>query len=150
MDFSKKPGGMYSPLQQWVERFFADDDALLKRWKEGDISHPAVNVHENPTSWEVEVAAPGFGKEDFQISADQGLLTIRAERKSEQSSEDDDGKKYLRKEFSYSRFERCFTLPQGVDEHAVKATFENGILRLTLPRKSEAKQVKARQIPVSG
>jgi HSP20 family protein len=149
MELSKKPGGMHAPLQQWVERFFADDEAFLKRWKEEDISLPAVNVCEHPEFWDVEVAAPGFGKEDFQVSAGQGMLTIRAERKSDSASEDE-GKKYLRKEFSYSRFERSFTLPQGVDEHAVKATFENGILRLTLPRMTEAKREKVRQIPISG
>lgn len=147
MKLSPWMGASASPLQQWVERFFADDEAFLRQWKKEDISLPAVNVRETPQAWEVEVAAPGFGKDDLKITAESGLLTIRAERKTDQESKDEE-RKFIRKEFSYSRFERQFSLPEDVREEEVKATFENGILRLHLPRQANGTRKETRQIPI--
>lgn len=125
------------------------DDAFFKDFFEvsprtiANTSVPAVNVKENDNEFTVELAAPGLGKEDFKISIEEGILTISSESKSEEVSQDDEGR-YTRKEFSYSSFSRSFTLDeQHVDTENIKANYDAGVLKLVLPKKVEAeKEVK--------
>lgn len=98
---------------------------------------PAVNIKENETDFTIELAAPGLSKEDFNIEVDNNVLTISSERKSENETSDDQGK-YTRKEFSFHSFKRSFTLPEIIDENAIKANYENGVLNVQLPKKEEA------------
>jgi HSP20 family protein len=116
------------------------DDDFLKRNK-----MPAVNVKENEKNYEIEVAAPGMKKEDFNIAVDNGILTISAESKDEKEQKEDN---YTRREFSYSSFSRSFSLPQNVDEDNIKAKYENGVLYLTVSKIEEAKPHK-KTIPLS-
>ncbi len=108
------------------DRFF-DADWLRKQ------SVPAVNVKETEKSFEIELAAPGLTKKDFEISVDNGMLTISSEKKEEKEEKE---KNDTRKEFSYSSFSRSFTLPENVNEEDVKAYYEDGILKLHIAKKA--------------
>ncbi len=98
-------------------------------------SIPAVNIKENDKNFEVEVAAPGMDKKNFKVEVENNVLTISAEKKEEKKEKKDN---YSRKEFSYESFERSFTLPQDVvDADKIKAKYENGILKIDIPKKEE-------------
>jgi len=97
---------------------------------------PPVNIRETEESYAVELMAPGMKKEDFNIELDNELLTISAEIKSENNTEEKG--KFTRREFSYSSFKRTFTLPETVKEDGINASYENGILSIALPKKEEA------------
>jgi HSP20 family protein len=104
---------------------------------------PAVNVIENKDHYEVEVAAPGFNKDDFKVSLENGMLTISAENSTEEKEEKRD---YTRREFSHSSFSRTFTLPENVEENHIKAKYHDGLLAIELKKSgkklSEGKQIK--------
>ncbi len=98
-------------------------------------SIPAVNIKENDKNFEVEVAAPGMNKKDFKVEVENNVLTISAETKEEKEEKKEN---YSRKEFSYESFERSFTLPQDiVDADKIKAKYDNGILKIEIPKKEE-------------
>ncbi|SCX78857.1 Hsp20/alpha crystallin family protein [Flavobacterium caeni] len=99
------------------------------------ISVPPVNIRETDTSFEVELSAPGKSKDDFNIEVENELLTISSEYKSESTTEEG---KFTRREFSYSSFRRSFTLPETVKDDDIKANYENGILKISLPKREEA------------
>ena len=99
------------------------------------LSTPAVNIKENETGFDLELAVPGAKKEDFKIEVDNEVLTISSEGKTE--NEETNGN-FRRKEFSYTAFKRVFTLPETVDGSKIDASYENGILKLALPKKEEA------------
>jgi HSP20 family protein len=96
---------------------------------------PPVNIRETDQSFEVELSAPGKAKEDFNIELDNDLLTISSEFKTENTVEEG---KFTRREFSHSSFRRSFTLPETVKEDDIKASYENGILKISLPKREEA------------
>ena len=96
---------------------------------------PSVNIKDNTEAFELELAVPGFKKEDFKVEVDNDVLTISSEVKSENEEVKDN---YTRKEFSFSSFKRAFTLPETVDGNKIDANYEDGILKLTLPKKEEA------------
>jgi HSP20 family protein len=93
---------------------------------------PATNILEGEKEFKLELAAPGLAKDDFRISLDKNILTVLSEKETGQKDEN-----YTRYEFSYGRFSRSFTLPKSVDTEQINATCENGILRITLPKKKE-------------
>ncbi len=107
---------------------------------------PSVNVVEKVDSYRVEVAAPGLEKEDFEVSIDNGFLNISA--KKEHRDEVKEGDKYMRREFNYSSFTRSFQLPETVKADDIAANYENGVLKITLPKKDEAKIEAAKVIEI--
>lgn len=107
---------------------------------------PSVNVKETADAFEVEMAAPGMQKNDFNITLDGNTLTISSER--EHKDEREDGR-YSHQEFSYQSFQRSFVLPKDVvEEEGIIARYENGVLHLTIPKKEEAKQKAPRRIEI--
>jgi HSP20 family protein len=118
------------------------DELLKPDWLGGmqnfNANVPAVNIKETDISFGIELAAPGKTKEDFNIEIDHNVLTISSEEKSEKSEKEETEGKYTRKEFSYSSFRRAFTLPETVNTESINATYENGVLNVTLPKKEEA------------
>ncbi|HHM21507.1 MAG TPA: Hsp20/alpha crystallin family protein [Bacteroidetes bacterium] len=106
---------------------------------------PAVNIMETDNNFRIELAAPGFNKNDFEVKVDQGLLTIsgRKEVKNEDTNE-----QYTRREFNYVEFTRNFQLPESVNPEAIKAGYENGILHVVLDKKDEAKPQPVRTIKI--
>lgn len=102
---------------------------------------PAINVKENQSGYELELAAPGMTKEDFHVSVDKdGVLNIKMEHKDENQQENN-AVRYLRREFSYANFEQRLQLPDDVDRDKIMARVEDGVLRIGLPRKTEKEEI---------
>ncbi len=106
-------------------------------------SLPAVNIKETKENFQVELAAPGMKKDDFNVVLEKNLLKISS--KKEEKNEDG---KFTRKEFSYQSFLRTFTLPNTVDSESIEASYQDGILKLMIPKKEEAKEKPVRTINV--
>lgn len=119
---------------------FSDND--LSKFFGTDVfaSAPAVNISENDKGFKIEVAAPGFSKENFSLNIEKRTLTIKGEHKAETTEEKTD--KFTRREFQFGSFERKFTLPENVNQESIEAKYENGILSITILRLEEVKQVK--------
>lgn len=109
-----------------------------------NYSFPAVNIRENETDFEIELASPGFEKKDFKVHAENGILNIKAEKKKESEEKE---KAYTRKEFSYESFERRFSIPVNTSDEKVSATYENGILKIKIEKDLKAISAK-KEIPV--
>lgn len=107
---------------------------------------PAVNVVESAEGYRIEVAAPGLQKSDFKLNLDHNRLTISAEKENKAEAS---GEKYTRREFSYSSFQRTFTLPTTVDGEKINATYTDGVLHVELPKREEAKVKPARSIEIA-
>jgi HSP20 family protein len=115
---------------------FVGSDAVLNQ--------PAVNVVETDASFKLELAAPGFDKQDFKVNVENDFLTITASRETKNEEQNE---RYTRREFSVTSFKRSFKLPKTVNQEAIAAVYENGILNVTLGKKEEAKPlVKTIQI----
>jgi len=142
-------------LTKTSERFPALFDNFFKPWNEwfeNDNNFgsrlariPSVNITENKDEYNVSLAVPGMKKDDFKIDVDGNMLTISCEK--EEAKEEKD-KKYTRKEYSYSSFSRTFTLPDEVNREKIDARYEDGLLKISLPRKEEVKKFAAKQIAV--
>lgn len=126
------------------------NDVLRPDWFGGmenlNSSVPAVNIKETNENFELELAIPGFKKDDFNVEVDENILTISSEVKSENETKENN---YTRREFSYSSFNRAFTLPETIDDSKINANYEDGILRLTLPKKEEALPKPKRMIEIA-
>lgn len=108
------------------------------------FSHAAVNVLETENEFKLEFAAPGFDKQDFNIHVENDLLSVSANRETKNEEKNE---RYTRREFSVASFKRSFKLPKAVNQDAIAAVYENGILHVTLGKKEEAKPtVKTIQI----
>ncbi|RKS98060.1 Hsp20/alpha crystallin family protein [Chryseobacterium defluvii] len=108
---------------------------------------PSVNIKETGDAYEVEVAAPGMEKNDFKVTLDGNLLTISSSKEDQREEKNDN---YTRREFSYQSFQRSFQLPKDVvDQDNINARYDNGLLRLTIPKKEEAKKKEPRLIEIS-
>ncbi len=115
-------------LRSWVEDFFSDFKLFPG---EGASISPSVNIRETEGMFVVEVAAPGKKKEDFVLEIKDNILTISSEHKEEQEEKSEN---FMRKEFSYNKFSRSFTLPENVDKEKIKATYKDGLLLIDLPK----------------
>ncbi|HWB92973.1 MAG TPA: Hsp20/alpha crystallin family protein [Puia sp.] len=109
------------------------------------VSMPAVNIAETKDQYEVSLAAPGMKKDDFNIDVDGSTLTISAETKEEKEEKEE---RYTRKEYNYSSFSRSFTLPDWVNKEKINASYENGLLKVVLPKTEAAKQTPSKHITV--
>ena len=121
---------------------FFDNDWMVK----ANATAPSINVIDNEKDYEVELAAPGMTKNDFNIHInDEGDLVINMEKKEENSEKDKKTKKYLRREFSYSKFEQTLVLPDNVDKKAIHAEVKDGVLTVSLPKVQE-QEVKVNRV----
>ncbi|WP_439152309.1 Hsp20/alpha crystallin family protein [Winogradskyella sp.] len=113
---------------------------------EEDSLMPAMNVKEHDNDFEIEFAAPGFNKKDFEVTIDDNVLNVCGEKKHEVEEKEED---YTLKEFSYNSFKRSLTLPKTVNtDQKVKATYKDGILKLNLQKKEEAKAQQPKKVEV--
>ena len=123
-------------------------DDFFKPWKEwmtdfnggrsfGALTVPAVNVSEDKDSYKLSLAAPGMKKNDFKVDVEDNVLTISAETEEKKEEKNE---KYSRQEYNYSSFSRSFALPETVEQHKIEAHYEDGILKLSLPKKEHAKK----------
>ena len=122
--------------QNWLPSIFNDffdNEQMVK----ANATAPAINVIETEKAYKVELAAPGMTKEDFNVRIDEeNNLVISMEKKTENKEEKKDGR-YLRREFSYSKFQQTMILPENVDKDHISAQVENGVLNIELPKLSE-------------
>jgi HSP20 family protein len=122
-----------------VSRVFGDDEGIARgAW------NPNVDIYENKDQIVIEAELPGMSREDFDLSFENNVITLRGERRFEKRDESDN---YHRVERSYGSFTRSFTLPPTVSGEGVSAEYRNGVLRITLPKREE---VKARRIEIAG
>jgi len=105
---------------------------------------PAVNISETENSYHVELAAPGLKKDDFKLNLEGNQLTISVEQNSDH---EDNRKNYSKREYSYSSFVRSFTLPESADDSNIDANYTDGVLRIDIAKREEAKTVR-RQIEI--
>lgn len=145
----KTNGSLFPAIPSLLDEFFGRDwlDSNMSDWRTTGSTLPAVNVHETNNDYMIEVAAPGMKRDDFKIELENNLLTISSQR--EDSHEEKDGN-YTRREFSYQSFQRSFSLPQNrVKGDDIKAKYDDGILRITVPKTEDAKAKPAKQIAVA-
>lgn len=130
--------------QNWLPSIFNDffdNDWMVK----ANATAPAINVFETAKEYKVELAAPGMTKEDFNVHIDEeNNLVISMEKKTENKEEKKEGR-YLRREFSYSKFQQTMILPDDVDKEKISAQVENGVLNIDLPKFSEQEKEKAKR-----
>ncbi|MCR4582191.1 MAG: Hsp20/alpha crystallin family protein [Prevotella sp.] len=132
----------------WIPEVF-NDLFNTEFMPKASATAPAINVKENDKQYVVEVAAPGMKKEDFNVHInDEGNLIIKLEQKQEQK-EEDKSTRYLRREFSYSKYEQTLILPDDVKKDAISAKVENGVLTVDLPKIVEEKVKVSRQIDIA-
>lgn len=123
---------------------FFDTDFMPK----ANATAPAINVKESEIDYEVEVAAPGMTKEDFNVHLNQdGDLSIKMESKKN-NAEEEKKAHYLRREFAYSKFEQTLILPDDVDKEKISAKVSDGVLTVVLPKIRKEKKNVVRQIVV--
>ncbi|MAB48142.1 MULTISPECIES: Hsp20/alpha crystallin family protein [Winogradskyella] len=129
-----------------LKNFLSSDDFFNNDFFEEDSLMPAMNVKEHDDDFEIEFAAPGFNKKDFEVTIDDNILNVCGEKKHEAEEKEED---FTRKEFSYNSFKRSMTLPKSVNtDQEVKATYKNGILKLNLLKKEEAKAKQPKKVEV--
>ena len=119
--------------QSWLPEIF--NDFFANEWMtRTNATAPAINVIEDEKNYKVEVAAPGMNKEDFKINVtDDNYLVLTMEKKNE-SKDEDKKRKYLRREFSYHKFEQSLALPEDVNKDDINATVHDGILTIEIPK----------------
>ena len=146
---------MNRQLARTTERLpFLFDDFFMNPWQDwfsGGLSAkplaaPLVNISERKEDYLVSLAAPGLQKKDFKIDVEGNLITISCEPEDTVEEKEE---KFSRKEYSYSSFERSFTLPDEVNKEKIDARYNDGILEIMLPKKEEAKKLTiSKQIEV--
>jgi len=134
----------------WLPSVFNDlfDTDFMPK---ANATAPAINVKETDKAYTVELAAPGMTKEDFNVHInDEGNLIIKMEKKSCETDNKDEDKsaRYLRREFSYTKFEQTLILPDDVKKEDIAARVENGVLTVKLPKLIEEKVKVSRQIEI--
>ena len=133
-----------STYRRSIDHFFNDRYRRLVGM-ENEFT-PAINVSEQEPYYVIEAATPGLKKEDLSIIVNNGMLTISGDRRSEEQKEKNG---YILMEFNYSAINRSFTLPADVDDEQISATYEDGVLRIQLPREiGEEEKEAQRAIPI--
>lgn len=134
--------------QNWLPEIF--NDFFANDWMtRTNSTAPAINVIEDDKDYKVEVAAPGMNKEDFKVNVtDDNYLVLTMEKKNE-SKDEDKKRKYLRREFSYHKFEQSLALPEDVNKDEIKASVTDGILTIEIPKvKACEKKPTVKQIAI--
>lgn len=129
-----------NPFSDLFESYFNDSfisDRMVSRV-------PAVNISETEEDYEIEVGAPGLKKEDFKINLDKNMLNISVEKPFESNEQN---KTYSKREYNYSSFVRSFALPESADNANIAAEYMDGVLKISVPKKEEAK-MQPREISI--
>jgi len=130
------------------DRFFEGDlfDWSNRNFSLTNTTLPSVNIRENAGEFKVEVAAPGFDRGDFKLELNHDVLTISSEKQVENETKEDEH--YSKREFSYQAFTRSFTLPDSADAERIDATYDKGILHVSIPKKEDSKTKPSRMIEI--
>lgn len=149
MSLIKRNGNSVPSIPALFDDFFSRE---LFNWGNTNFSStnttvPAINIREKEDHFEVEVAAPGMEKKDFNITLEGNVLMISS---AKQHTDEKKEENYTRREFSYQSFQRSLELPKGiVDGEKIKANYENGLLHLAIPKKEEAKRKAPKKIEIA-
>ena len=150
MTLAKLSNNWFPSFPSIFDRFLEGDlmDWNSSNYSSTDTTVPAVNVTENDNEFCIEVAAPGMNKKDFNVSYENGRLTISSEHKDEKEEKKEG--KVTRREFSYQSFQRSFTVAENtVNTDKISANYKDGILHITLPKRDEVKPRPAKMISIS-
>lgn len=147
MALIRRSNSLFPSVPSFFDDFFTRD---VFDWSKTNTAYgsslPAVNIKEDDENFQVEVAVPGLSKDDFKVELENDVLTISSEKEVTNESNDEN---YKRREFSYAAFKRSFSLPENkVDGDKVKASYTDGVLYVTLPKKEEAKPKPVRTIKI--
>ena len=151
----KKPNNGYklsshrsndSSLSSWVDNFLENSvtSGFLSNFNNG-MTLPAVNIKETKDQFILELAIPGMKKSDFNIDVDNKVLSISSEIETKNEESDE---QFTRREFGYSSFKRTFSLPDSVNSDQIQASYTDGILKIDLPKREEAKEKPARRVEI--
>jgi HSP20 family protein len=144
MSLVKRNNERFPAFRSLLSDFFESENLSMNDLFQKDWM-PAVNVSESEKEYEIEMAAPGMKKDDFNVKINDGVLSISSEMKEEK---EDKKKNYTRREFSYRTFNRSFTLPENAKDDDVKARYEDGVLKLSIGKKkitvSSAKKISVK------
>jgi|LakMenEpi03Aug12_release.lakeMendotaPanAssembly.Ray.scaffolds.fasta_scaffold1091327_1 HSP20 family protein len=135
-------------LPTFFSDFFQSDPFFKPGWLEREFGKtvPSANIKESDKDFRIELIAPGFKKEEFNIDFDDEMVTISGEKKEEKTTEKD---RFTRKEYSYNSFSRAFDLPKNANLEKMAAKYEDGVLKITLPKQAEAKEKAKKKVVVS-
>lgn len=150
MTIVRSTNSNYPSIPSFIDNLFSRDwmDWSSLNFSNTNTTLPAVNIKETGNEYEIEVAAPGMKKTDFKINLDKDQLLISSERKEEKTNKEDEN--YTRKEFSYQSFQRSFAIPENlVDGEKITARYDDGILKVKLPKREEIKPKPAREIRIA-
>ena len=157
MQLIRKRRVLRNEMPEWVEYGFSVptlfDNFVTQKVRQPSFSNtwestPAVNIMETNDDFRLEMVAPGMQREDFRIELQDNILTISYDHEDNRTGERHDWK-YRTHEYNYHSFSRSFSVPPTINTEKIEAHYENGILKLTLPKKEEARTKPARQIQVS-
>lgn len=121
---------------------FFDNDWMVK----ANATAPSINVIESDKDYQVEVAAPGMTKEDFNIHLNENSNLVISMEKRQTNEDDNQNKRYLRREFSYSKFEQALILPDNVVKEKIRANVSNGVLTITIPKQTPEERIKVNRV----
>jgi HSP20 family protein len=147
MTLIKRDAGYAPVLSNFFDDFLTKD---LFNWPSSSSTGttiPSVNIYETEGDFHVEMAAPGMAKEDFKVELDNNTLTISSQKESEEVRDKD--KNFQRREFSFQSFYRTFHLPDSAEAEKINAKYTDGILKLVIPKKEEAKRKPVKTIKIS-
>ena len=129
----------HDPVMRMLLNNFVNQEQETERkchWR------PSTNILETEQDYQLEVAVPGFSKEDFKINLEKDVLTISSEKEKEEKNEAKVEQSFVMREFSRCNFSRSFSIPEAIDKDSIKAEYQNGILMITLPKKEVVKVKK--------
>ncbi|WP_245539546.1 Hsp20/alpha crystallin family protein [Pontibacter roseus] len=144
---SLAPKSFFTDFFSDVDRFFENDlfrmPAQIGRQLMRNM--PATNIRENERDFTIELAAPGMAKDDFNIDIAEGMLTISSQKEENTTQEEEN---YTRREYNYSSFSRSFRLPDAVNADDIKARYEEGVLKITVPKKEDTQTDNRKRINI--
>ncbi len=136
----------YFDLDEFFDNRFWRNRFLSDRFWNSRRGEPGLNIKETEDYFEIELAAPGFSKQDFNVTIDNGCLNISAAKTKKEEEKKED---YTRREFSYNAFDRSLILPENIEVEEIQAKYKDGILSFKLSKKEEAKKPKTKVIEVA-
>jgi HSP20 family protein len=139
----------YRKAQTWLPEIIFND--LFNEYHPKTVSLPALNIAELENGFRVELAIPGVSKENVkvEINKENQLVISSVEQTEPEEKQEEKQERYLRKEFGYSEFVKTLSLPEDVDKEAVAASFENGILTVSIPRKEKDPAEETKSIAIA-
>ena len=149
MNLTIRNAGIPSLMSDWLNSdFFGPDltDVEFFNGKRLGVTVPSANIAETDKEFTIDLAAPGLTRKDFKLESDNHILTVSAEKRDEK---EDEAEGYSRREYSYNSFSRSFTLPENVKEDKIDAKYQDGVLKIIVPKKEASPKKNKKQISVA-